>query len=144
LGGGAAKAAQVTIGQADFEAFERLLAQVNDAWTRNDMSALGRIATPEVVQIFRDDLADLAQRGWKNETTATKLEQGDLSEAWSEGAREYATVAMRYSMLDVTREVATGRVVEGNPTERGMGTEVWTFVRVQGGAWSLSAIQQAA
>jgi len=144
LGAGQAKEAPVTIGQADFEAFERLLAQVNDAWTREDMTALGRIATPEVVQYFRDDLADLAQRGWKNETTETKLEQGDLSEAWREGAREYATVAMRYSMLDVTREIATGRVVEGSATERGMGTEVWTFVRVQGGAWTLSAIQQAA
>jgi predicted lipid-binding transport protein (Tim44 family) len=144
MGAGQPHEAPVNIGQADFEAFERLLAQVNDAWTREDMAALGRIATPEVVQYFRDDLADLAQRGWKNETTATKLEQGDLSEAWREGAREYATVAMRYSMLDVTREIATGRVVEGSATERGMGTEVWTFVRIQGGPWTLSAIQQAA
>jgi len=143
--GGGARAGQpaVEISQADFEQFERLLADVNAAWTREDMTALARIATPEMVQYFRDDLAELSARGWKNETSETKLEQGDLSESWSEGAREYATVAMRYSMLDVTRDRSTGEVVEGNPTERGMGTEIWTFVRVQGGRWTLSAIQQA-
>ncbi|WP_206934542.1 Tim44 domain-containing protein [Roseococcus thiosulfatophilus] len=143
LGARPAQEAPVQIGPADYEAFERLLAQVNDAWTREDMAALGRIATPEVVQYFRDDLADLSARGLKNETTDSKLEQGDLAEAWREGAREYATVAMRYSMIEVTREIATGRIVEGSATERGMGTEIWTFVRVQGGPWTLSAIQPA-
>lgn len=144
LGLGAARGQPaVEIGQADFEQFERLLADVNAAWTSEDMTALGRIATPEMVQYFRDDLAELTERGWKNETSATKLEQGDLAESWSEGAREYATVAMRYSMLDVTRDRASGEVVEGSPTERAMGTEIWTFVRVQGGRWTLSAIQQA-
>ncbi|MBB3897613.1 putative lipid-binding transport protein (Tim44 family) [Roseococcus suduntuyensis] len=143
LGARPAQEAPVQVGPADYEAFERLLAQVNDAWTREDMAALGRVATPEVVQYFRDDLADLAARGLKNETTDTKLEQGDLAEAWREGAREYATVAMRYSMIEVTREIASGRVVEGSATERGMGTEIWTFVRVQGGPWTLSAIQPA-
>jgi len=144
--GGAARPAQeapVQIGPEDYQVFERLLVQVNDAWTREDMAALGRVATPEMVQYFRDDLAKLAAEGVRNETTDCKLEQGDLAEAWREGAREYATVAMRYSMFDVTREVATGRVVEGSATERHMGTEVWTFMRVQGGPWTLSAIQQA-
>lgn len=143
MGARPAQEAPVQVGPADYEAFERLLAQVNDAWTREDMAALGRVATPEVVQYFRDDLADLAARGLKNETTDSKLEQGDLAEAWREGAREYATVAMRYSMIEVTREIASGRIVEGSATERGMGTEVWTFMRVQGGPWTLSAIQPA-
>jgi predicted lipid-binding transport protein (Tim44 family) len=115
---------------------------VNAAWSREDAAALARLATPEMAQYFRDDYAALAARGWKNETRDVRLEQGDLAEAWREGAREYATVAMRFSLVDVTREVATGRVVEGDLAERQTATELWTFVRVQGGPWTLSAIQQ--
>jgi predicted lipid-binding transport protein (Tim44 family) len=74
--------------------------------------------------------------------THVKLEQGDLAEAWSEGGREYATVAMRFSSLDVTRDSA-GRVVDGDVAQRSMATELWTFVRTPGGRWLLSAIQQA-
>ena len=36
----------------------------------------------------------------------------------------------------------SGRIVDGSPTERASATEVWTFVRSQGGQWILSAIQQ--
>ena len=49
--------------------------------------------------------------------------------------------AMRFSMIDVTRD-QSGRVVEGHPTQRDMATELWTFVRIRGGRWILSAIQQ--
>ena len=119
-----------------------LLKGVNEAWSREDLAALSRLATPEMVGYFRDDYAALAARGWRNETRDVRLEQGDLSEAWSEGARDYATVAMRFSLVDVTREAATGRVTEGDPERRQMATEVWTFVRVPGGPWQLSAIQQ--
>ncbi|HYZ61478.1 MAG TPA: TIM44-like domain-containing protein, partial [Acetobacteraceae bacterium] len=49
---------------------------------------------------------------------------------------------MRFSMVDVTRDSA-GRIVDGDPNERTMATELWTFVRTPGGRWLLSAIQQA-
>lgn len=139
-GGGAPP---VAIGAADYAAFEALLKGVNEAWSREDMPALSRLATPEMVGYFRDDYAALRARGWRNETRDVRLEQGDLSEAWSEGARDYATVAMRFSLVDVTREVATGRVTEGDPQARTEAKEYWTFVRAQGGPWQLSAIQQA-
>lgn len=142
-GGGRARPAdEVGIGPEDYAAFERLLQEVNAAWSREDAGALARLTTPEMAQYFRDDYAALAARGWKNETHDVRLEQGDLAEAWREGARDYATVAMRFSLVDVTREVATGRVVEGDPAARQTATELWTFVRVQGGPWTLSAIQQ--
>jgi predicted lipid-binding transport protein (Tim44 family) len=67
---------------------------------------------------------------------------GDLAQAWAEQGREYATVAMRFSMVDVTRDGA-GNVVDGSPTEHMTATEIWTFVRSSGGHWILSAIQQA-
>ena len=70
----------------------------------------------------------------RNTVTDVRLVSGDLAQAWTEQGREYATVAMRFSMVDVTRDGA-GRVVDGSPTERVLVTEVWTFVRARGGHW---------
>ena len=55
---------------------------------------------------------------------------------------DYATVAMRYSMVDRTLDRASGRMVEGatSPQES---TELWTFRRTRGGHWVLSAVQQS-
>ena len=80
-----------------------------------DLNALRALVTPEMLSYFAEQLADQTSRGVRNEVTDVRLLQGDLSQAWSEGSREYATVAMRFSMIDVTRD-ATGRIVDGSPT----------------------------
>jgi predicted lipid-binding transport protein (Tim44 family) len=143
-GGGAPQGGgePVQLDKADFDTFERILAEANDAWSRQDLAALQRLATPEMVQYFADDLADLASRGLRNETRDVRLEQGDLADGWRENGRDYARVAMRFSMVDVTRRLSDGTVVEGDPDRRTEATEVWTFVRSRGGQWLLSAIQQ--
>ena len=140
MGGGAAAPA-VNVTPADFNAFEQLLQQVQAAWSNQDLRTLQGIATPEMVGYFNEQLSQQASRGLRNSVTDVKLEQGDLAEAWTEGNTEYATVAMRFSMLDVTRD-ATGRVVDGDQALRTMATEIWTFLRARGGRWMLSAIQQ--
>lgn len=142
--GAAAAGSAISVSPADFEAFERTLKEVNAAWSRQDLTALRRLSTPEMGGYFERDLSDLAARGWRNETRDIALEQGDLSEAWREGEREYATVAMRFSLVDVTRNLADGTVVEGDANRRTEAVELWTFTRVQGGPWLLSAIQQTA
>ena len=143
LGNGGARpaAAPVQITRADYEVFDRRLHEVQAAWSAQDLNALRAVATPEMVGYFGEQLAEQASRGLRNTVTHVKLEQGDLAEAWAENGREYATVAMRFSSLDVTRDSA-GRVVDGDVTLRSMATELWTFVRSRGGQWVLSAIQQ--
>ncbi len=126
---------------ADYQAFEQVLQQVQAAWTAHDVAALQRVATPEMVSYFAEQLAEQASRGARNSVTDIRLLQGDLAEAWSEHGREYATVAMRFSMIDVTRD-ASERVVDGSPTEHVTATELWSFLRSPGGRWILSAIQQ--
>jgi predicted lipid-binding transport protein (Tim44 family) len=49
---------------------------------------------------------------------------------------------MRFSMIDVTRIIADGKIVAGSDRDRVEATEVWTFLRSRGGNWVLSAIQQ--
>jgi predicted lipid-binding transport protein (Tim44 family) len=140
--GAPAAARPVQISEADFQAFERSLVAVNAAWSRQDVDALANLSTPEMTRYFANDLADLRARGWTNVTRDVRLEAGDLSEAWHENGQDYATVAMRFSLIDVTTDAA-GRVVEGDPTTRQTATEMWTFVRSPGAEWHLSAIQQA-
>ncbi|MCK8782869.1 TIM44-like domain-containing protein [Roseomonas sp. NAR14] len=146
LGGGVSPAGgpPVAVQPTDYEAFERLLKEVNGAWSRQDLAGLQRICTPEMVSYFNEQLTELASRGLRNETADVRLVQGDLAEAWREGRREYATVAMRVSMVDVTRRTADGAVVEGDPSRPSEATELWTFLRTDGGPWMLSAIQQTA
>ncbi len=93
-----------------------------------------------MVSYFAEELAANASNGVVNKISDVKLLQGDLSEAWREGSTDYATVAMRYSLVDQTVERDGGRVVQGGPDEA---VEIWTFMRARGGNWLLSAIQQA-
>ena len=140
-GGGMGAPAGVTVSKADYEAFDRNLHEVQAAWTAQDLNAMRELATPEMVGYFSEQMAEQSSRGLRNSVTHVKLEQGDLSEAWAENGRDYATVAMRFSMLDVTRDSA-GRIVDGDVATRSMATELWTFMRARGGRWVLSGIQQ--
>ncbi|MBN9013801.1 MAG: Tim44 domain-containing protein [Rhizobiales bacterium] len=141
LGGGAAASAPLEIKPDDYEAFERLLGDIQAAWSNEDVEKLHKLATPEMVSYFTEDLAANKQQGVVNKTTDVKLLQGDLAEAWREGVTDYATVAMRFSLVDKTIDRASGKVVDGGdqPVEA---TEVWTFTRRPGEGWELSAIQQ--
>jgi predicted lipid-binding transport protein (Tim44 family) len=142
-GGGtaAARLAPITVTPADYQEFEQILQGTQAAWSAQDLNGLRAMATPEMSGYFAEQLAEQSSRGVRNTITDVRLESGDLSEAWAEQDREYATVAMRFSMVDVTRD-GSGRVVDGSPTEHVTATEVWTFVRSRGGRWILSAIQQ--
>lgn len=126
----------------DFDTFEKRLSDIHAAYSAEDIAKLRALATPEMVSYFAEELNDNASRGVVNSVSDVKLLQGDLAEAWREGDKDYATVAMRYTSVDYTTQRATGQVVEGDkqPFER---TELWTFVRSRGGDWLLSAIQQA-
>jgi predicted lipid-binding transport protein (Tim44 family) len=126
---------------ADYEAFEKLLGDIQAAWSNEDVAKLHTLATPEMVSYFNNDLQENRARNVVNKVSGTKLLQGDLAESWREGDTDYASVAMRFSMIDKTVDRVSGRLVEGSeqPMEA---TEVWTFVRPRGANWELSAIQQ--
>lgn len=143
LGAGAA-APQIApqIADADFEAFQQALTDIQTAWSKSDLEALRRHVTPEMLGYFSQELSLLASQGLSNHVEEVNLEQGDLAEAWSENGVDYATVAMRWSALDYTTD-ASGKVVEGSNTQRSESVETWTFLRAGNGRWILSAIQQS-
>lgn len=135
---------ELGIGMEDLEKFESMLTRVQAAYSSENYAALRTLTTPEVMGYLSEELATNATNGVKNQVSDVKLLQGDLAESWREGDSEYATVAMRYSAIDYTADRATGAVVEGDATEPGESTEIWTFVRKRGARdWLLSAIQEA-
>lgn len=143
LGGGnaAPTGEPLTVDKADYDAFERLLGDVQAAYSAEDLAALRGEVTPEMLSYFSEQLSENASRGLINRVTNVKLEQGDLAEAWREGDVDYATVAMRFALTDSMVERSSGRTVEGgSPSEA---TELWTFMRARGGNWLVSAIQQS-
>jgi predicted lipid-binding transport protein (Tim44 family) len=142
----AATAPALKISQQDLDAFERILGDIQTAYSHEDTQRLGDMTTPEMLSYFSQELADNARRGLRNEVSGVTLLQGDLSEAWREPGSDYATVAMRYALRDSLIDRASGRVVSGDPGRDEEVTELWTFRRDdrdRDAGWQLSAIQQA-
>jgi predicted lipid-binding transport protein (Tim44 family) len=132
----------VGIGPQDYADFERLLGEVQTAYGRGDVGALRLRVSPEMASYFEGELADLRDRGLSPAISGVRLLQGDLAEAWREGELDYATVAMRYAIVDQVFD-RSGVPVEGSAQPQEV-TELWTFVRgpMTQARWFLSAIQQ--
>jgi predicted lipid-binding transport protein (Tim44 family) len=130
----------IEIKPQDFDAFERLLGEIQTAYGIQDLAALRARMTPEMLSYYAEELAKNAGRGVINQLSDVKLLQGDLAEAWREADDQYATVAMRYSLNDRMVDRASGRVVEDTSGQQL--TELWTFRRALGANWILSAMQQ--
>ena len=131
---------EVGLTPEDFNAFEKVLGEVQGAYSAEDLARLRRQVTPEMLSYFSEELSANASKGVVDRVSDVKLLQGDLAEAWREGDTDYATVAMRFSLNDETVDRDSGRVVQGGPDEA---TEIWTFMRAGGGHWLVSAIQQS-
>jgi len=138
----AGKRDELGISDADLGIFQQRLSQLQDAYSREDYAALRTISTPEVMGYLAEELGENASKGLRNEVFDVNLLEGDVAEAWREGSAEYATVAFRYESRDVTRNRSTGEIVAGDDRVT-QTTEVWTFVRRNGGDWLIAAIQEA-
>lgn len=134
--------AALQINTADYQAFQQTLMDIQTAWNQQNIAAMQQMATPEMVSYFNEQLSALASQGARNVVSDVHFIQGDLAEAWRENGMDFATVAMRYSLIDLTTN-AMGQVIQGSSTEPVNITELWTFTRPsRGGRWLLSAIQQ--
>jgi predicted lipid-binding transport protein (Tim44 family) len=145
FGGGTGRTVKLEIGPADFNIFEQRLGLIQKAYGAEDMAALRALATPEMASYFVAEIEETAKKGQVNKISDVTFLQGDLAEAWREPESDYASVAVRFSLIDTMVDRATGKVVSGDPVTPEVSTEIWTFTRRPGGAatdWKLSAIQQ--
>jgi predicted lipid-binding transport protein (Tim44 family) len=137
----------VNLADADLQAFQRLHAAIQKAWSAGDLGRMQRLMTPEMLSYFSQELAQNASRGLRNMVSNVELVKGELSEAWEEGDRQYATAFLGWRAIDYMLRLGAppgdrNSVVGGNPRSPAAFEEVWTFVRRRGGDWLLSAIQQ--
>jgi predicted lipid-binding transport protein (Tim44 family) len=134
----------VGIGPDDYTAFQGVLTDVMAAYSNEDIAGIRRMTTPDVAAQFIRELHDNQQKGLVNHIGQPQLLQGDLAESWYEDSTAYATVAMRFTMTDVTMERATGKIVSGNASQPEETVEIWTFRRDGAGKpWMLCGQQQA-
>jgi predicted lipid-binding transport protein (Tim44 family) len=144
FGGETGRTAKLEIDPADFNVFEQRLGLIQKAYGAEDMAALRTLTTPEMASYFAAEIEETAKKGQVNKISDVTLLQGDLAEAWREPESDYASVAVRFSLIDTMVDRATGKVVSGDPVTPEVSTEIWTFARRPGGAatdWKLSAIQ---
>ena len=120
-GNGAAAGGAISLKSEDFDAFERLLGEVQTAYGKEDVKTLETRVTPEMGSYFREELEQNKRKGVVNRIAGVKLLQGDLAEAWREPGAEFATVAMRYAITDTLVDRNSGRVVGGS--ERSLSRE---------------------
>jgi predicted lipid-binding transport protein (Tim44 family) len=137
--GGGRKGRPITLLSGDFRGFEELLHCVQAAWSAHDLAALRSMTTPEMAEHYARQLNEQDLCGLRNQVSDVRLLQGDVSEAWSDGRRDFATVSMTFSMIDVTLD-KSGRVVDGSQTERVTVREFWSFVRTPRARWIVSAV----
>jgi predicted lipid-binding transport protein (Tim44 family) len=135
------------VGAVDQDKFKEILGDVQAAWSKQDLDALKRLTTPEMLHYFSTALSENVSREVENHVEDLRVLNIEVNESWTEEATDYATALIRWTARDYTVSLSkqrgeAGYVVEGNdqtPTEV---SEVWTFLRYRGGKWLLSAIQQ--
>jgi predicted lipid-binding transport protein (Tim44 family) len=141
------RGSDITVSDADLNAFQSLHAAIQEAWGRADLAQLRQLLTPEMLSYFAEELTKNSSQGVQNLVSNVSLVKADLTESWEEGDMQYATAHMRWTALDYTVRIGVapsspGALVSGDPRIPTEAEEVWTFARSRGGHWLLSAIQQ--
>jgi predicted lipid-binding transport protein (Tim44 family) len=137
----------ITVSDADLNAFQSIHAAVQEAWGRADLAQMRQLMTPEMLSYFSEELTKNSSQGVQNLVSNVNLAKAELTESWEEGDMQYATAFMRWTALDYTVRIGAaptspGAIVAGDPRVPTEAEEAWTFVRRRDGRWLLSAIQQ--
>lgn len=140
--GSARMAKEFEVDDDDQNQFSRIIEGVQKAWSEGNPVALRQLVTPEVAGWIGEDLARDQANGVRNVVEDVTLLKGEVSETWRENGLEYATAIITFSARDYVVRLSDNQVVEGDPRHPVEATEAWTFVRGQGGSWTLSAIEQ--
>ena len=122
------------------------MGEIQVAYGHEDIDKLGARTTPEMLSYLSQEVFDNEKQSLRHEVYDVKLLAGELSEAWHENGSDYATLALRYSLVEATVERASGELVSGYPGQASQAVELWTFRRddrARDDGWQLSAIQQA-
>lgn len=108
---------------------EDLFSQVNAAWSRNDQSTLRRLETVSLYNTHRFWLERYEAEGFRNELSRVQVHRVELVKGSSDKFYDILTSRITASMVDVTVESSTGRVVSGDKVKPQLFSEYWTLLR---------------
>jgi predicted lipid-binding transport protein (Tim44 family) len=113
------------------------------AWAAQDIPAVRDRVTPEMYVELQAQRSRLRQTGRADRVERIEI-TAEITEAWQESGRDYATAYIDGSIVDYTVDEATHRLVDGSRTAPKDIEEFWTFTRPAGlNFWMLSAIRTA-
>ena len=131
----------------DETSFRDILVNVQTAWSKQNLEALKRVTTPEMLHYFSSALTENTSKDVENRVEDVTILKTETRESWTENAVDYATALLQWNARDYTVSLSKqrgeqGYVVDGSEATPVESTEAWTFMRYHGGKWLLSAIQQ--
>jgi predicted lipid-binding transport protein (Tim44 family) len=120
----------------------RIFVRVQQGVMARDLTTLRDYLSPDMLALLQTQCDQLKSSRHTNRIERIEVRGAELTEAWQEGGRDYATVGIRASLVDYTIDDGTGKVIDGSPTQPQEVEEFWTFTRPVGPqAWRLAAIQ---
>jgi predicted lipid-binding transport protein (Tim44 family) len=113
------------------------------AWTAQDIRPVRDRVTPEMYVELQAQCSRLREVGQADRVERIEI-TAEITEAWQESGRDYATAYIDGSIVDYTVDEVTHSLIHGSRTVPRDIEEFWTFTRPAGlNFWMLSAIQTA-
>lgn len=117
--------------------------KIQGAWTRRDLSSVKHLLTPQMLNIFQDEINKLIENKHINRLENIAIREVEIVDAAQDQGEEYITVKFLANLLDYTVDETTGRVISGSDSDPVKFLEYWTFYRKIGDKqWVLSGITQ--
>ena len=113
------------------------------AWTARDVDAVRDRITPEMYSELYAQCLRLRETGQADRVARIEI-TSEITEAWQESGRDYATAHIEGSIVDYRVHEATDSLVHGSRTVPKDIEQFWTFTRSGGlNFWMLSAVRTA-
>jgi predicted lipid-binding transport protein (Tim44 family) len=113
------------------------------AWTTQDLRAVRDRVTPELYVELQAQCSRLRTIGHADRVERIEI-TAEITEAWQESGRDYATANIAGSIVDYTVDEVAHSLIQGSRTVPRHIEEFWTFTRPAGlNFWMLSAIHTA-
>jgi len=125
------------------EMAEDVFFKIQGAWTRRDLSSVKHLLTPQMSNIFQDEIDKQIANKQINRLENIAVRQVEIVDAAQDQGEEYITVKFLANLLDYTVDEKDNRIISGSDRDPVKFLEYWTFYRKTGSRqWLLSGITQ--
>jgi len=125
------------------ELAEDIFFKIQGGWTKRDLKGVRHLLTPEMLNIFQQDVDRLLAEKKINRLENIAVRNVEIVDAGQDRGEEYITVKFHASLLDYVVDEASGKLISGSAADPVKFLEYWTFSRMVGEkTWVLAGITQ--